>query len=42
MQNQTANVNVVTGATYSSQAFKQAVQQALAQALAANSTAAAS
>jgi uncharacterized protein with FMN-binding domain len=41
MQSQTANVNVVTGATYSSQAFKQAVQQALAQALAASSTAAA-
>jgi uncharacterized protein with FMN-binding domain len=41
IQNQTANVNVVTGATYSSQAFKQAVQQALAQAPAANSTAAA-
>jgi len=41
IQNQTANVNVVTGATYSSQAFKQAVQQALAQALAANPTAAA-
>jgi uncharacterized protein with FMN-binding domain len=39
-QNQTANVNVVTGATYSSQAFKQAVQQALSQALAANSAAA--
>lgn len=34
MQSQTANVNVVTGATSSSQAFKQAVQQALAQALA--------
>jgi uncharacterized protein with FMN-binding domain len=41
VQNQTANVNVVSGATYSSQAFKQAVQQALAQALAASSTAAA-
>ena len=39
VQNQTANVNVVTGATYSSQAFKQAVQQALAQAQAAPSTA---
>lgn len=38
IQNQSANVNVVTGATYSSQAFKQAVQQALAQALAASST----
>jgi uncharacterized protein with FMN-binding domain len=34
MQSQTANVNVVTGATSSSQAFKQAVQQALAKALA--------
>jgi len=32
VKNQTANVNVVSGATYSSQAFKQAVQQALAQA----------
>jgi uncharacterized protein with FMN-binding domain len=32
VQNQTASVNVVTGATYSSQAFKQAVQLALAQA----------
>jgi uncharacterized protein with FMN-binding domain len=42
IQNQTASVNVVTGATYSSQAFKQAVQQALTQALAANSTAKAS
>jgi uncharacterized protein with FMN-binding domain len=41
VQGQTANVNVVTGATYSSQAFKQAVQQALALALAANFTAAA-
>ena len=43
VQNQTANVNLVTGATSSSQAFKQAVQQALAQAqaLAASSTAAA-
>jgi uncharacterized protein with FMN-binding domain len=29
---QSANVNTVSGATYSSQAFKQAVQQALAQA----------
>ncbi len=36
---QSANVNTVTGATYSSQAFKQAVQQALTQAAAANSTA---
>jgi uncharacterized protein with FMN-binding domain len=35
VQNQTASVNVVSGATYSSQAFKQAVQQALSQALAA-------
>jgi uncharacterized protein with FMN-binding domain len=41
LQTQTANVSAVTGATYSSQAFKQAVQQALAQALAANSTTAA-
>jgi uncharacterized protein with FMN-binding domain len=41
IQSQTATVNVVTGATYSSQAFKQAVQQALAQALAAKSQAAA-
>jgi uncharacterized protein with FMN-binding domain len=32
VQKQTANVNAVTGATYSWQAFKQAVQQALAQA----------
>lgn len=32
---QTANVNVVSGATYSSQAFRQAVQQALVQAQAA-------
>ena len=32
VQNQTASANVVTGATYSSQAFKQAVQLALAQA----------
>jgi uncharacterized protein with FMN-binding domain len=32
VRNQTASVNVVSGATYSSQAFKQAVQQALAQA----------
>jgi uncharacterized protein with FMN-binding domain len=29
---QSASVNAVSGATYSSQAFKQAVQQALAQA----------
>jgi uncharacterized protein with FMN-binding domain len=35
IKGQTANVNVVTGATYSSQAFKQAVQQALAQSSAA-------
>jgi uncharacterized protein with FMN-binding domain len=34
VQKQTANVNVVSGATYSSQAFKQAVQQALSQATA--------
>jgi uncharacterized protein with FMN-binding domain len=34
VQKQTANVNIVTGATYSSQAFEQAVQQALTQALA--------
>jgi uncharacterized protein with FMN-binding domain len=34
MQGQTANVNVVTGATYSSEAFKQAVQHALALAVA--------
>jgi uncharacterized protein with FMN-binding domain len=32
VQKQSASVNVVTGATYSSQAFKQAVQLALAQA----------
>ena len=32
VQNQTANINGVSGATYSSQAFKQAVQAALAQA----------
>jgi uncharacterized protein with FMN-binding domain len=38
VQSQTANVNAVTGATSSSQAFKQAAQQALTQALAANST----
>jgi len=36
VQQQSASVNAVTGATYSSQAFKQAVQQALAQAQAAN------
>jgi uncharacterized protein with FMN-binding domain len=35
---QSANVNVVSGATYSSQAFKQAVQQALAQAAATTTT----
>jgi uncharacterized protein with FMN-binding domain len=35
VQTQSASVNVVTGATYSSQAFKQAVQQALSAALAA-------
>jgi uncharacterized protein with FMN-binding domain len=32
VQVQSANVNVISGATYSSQAFKQAVQQALTQA----------
>jgi len=32
IQAQSSNVSVVTGATYSSQAFKQAVQQALSQA----------
>jgi uncharacterized protein with FMN-binding domain len=32
VKNQTASVNVISGATYSSNAFKQAVQQALAQA----------
>jgi uncharacterized protein with FMN-binding domain len=36
VKQQTANVNVITGATYSSQAFKQAVQQALAQAQASS------
>jgi uncharacterized protein with FMN-binding domain len=36
--NQSASVNVITGATYSSTAFKSAVQQALAQAQAAAST----
>jgi uncharacterized protein with FMN-binding domain len=35
---QTANVNVVSGATYSSSAFKQAVQAALTQAQAATSS----
>jgi uncharacterized protein with FMN-binding domain len=30
LKQQTANVNVISGATYSSQAFKQAVQQAVA------------
>ena len=35
VQSQTASVSSVTGATYSSQAFKQAVQQALAAAAAA-------
>jgi uncharacterized protein with FMN-binding domain len=30
VKQQTASVNVISGATYSSQAFKQAVQQALA------------
>jgi uncharacterized protein with FMN-binding domain len=34
VKQQGANVNVITGATYSSQAFKQAVQQALSLALA--------
>jgi uncharacterized protein with FMN-binding domain len=38
-QNQTASINSITGATYSSQAFKQAVQQALTQAQAAMSAA---
>jgi uncharacterized protein with FMN-binding domain len=37
VQSQSANVNVISGATYSSQAFKQAVQQALSQAQAAGS-----
>jgi uncharacterized protein with FMN-binding domain len=41
VQNQSDDVNAVTGATYSSQAFKQAVQQALDQALAANAATAA-
>ena len=36
IQKQSANVNVISGATASSQAFKQAVQQALAQASAAS------
>jgi uncharacterized protein with FMN-binding domain len=35
---QSANVNVVSGATYSSSAFKQALQQALTQAQAASTT----
>ena len=35
---QSASVNVVSGATYSSTAFEQAVQQALSQAQAANTT----
>jgi uncharacterized protein with FMN-binding domain len=34
VQGQTASVSSITGATYSSQAFKQAVQLALAQAAA--------
>jgi uncharacterized protein with FMN-binding domain len=38
IQGQTASVNVVTGATYSSQAFRQAVQLALQQARAVNTT----
>lgn len=37
VKSQTANVSVMSGATYSSQAFKQAVQAALAQAQAAQS-----
>lgn len=41
IQNQSASVNAVSGATYSSQAFKQAVQLALQQAQIANSTTAA-
>jgi uncharacterized protein with FMN-binding domain len=36
VKQQTANVNVISGATYSSQAFKQAVQQALSVAQATN------
>jgi uncharacterized protein with FMN-binding domain len=36
VKQQTANVNTVSGATYSTQAFKQAVQQALALAQASN------
>jgi uncharacterized protein with FMN-binding domain len=40
VQTQSTNVNAVSGATASSQAFKQAMQQALAVALAANKTAA--
>lgn len=38
VQSQSANVNTVSGATYSSQAFKQAVQSALFQAVAANNS----
>jgi uncharacterized protein with FMN-binding domain len=41
VKQQTANVNVITGATYSSQAFKQAIQQALTVAQAAPTTVAA-
>ena len=37
VQSQSATINSVSGATYSSQAFKQAVQAALSQALTANS-----
>jgi uncharacterized protein with FMN-binding domain len=36
VKQQTANVNTISGATYSSQAFKQAVQQALTLAQAGN------
>jgi uncharacterized protein with FMN-binding domain len=36
VKQQTASVNVISGATYSSQAFKQAVQQALSQAATTN------
>jgi uncharacterized protein with FMN-binding domain len=41
VKQQTANVNVISGATYSSQAFKQAVQQALTLAQATSSSVAA-
>jgi len=40
VQKQAATVNLISGATYSSQAFRQAVQQALALAQAANQTSA--